>query len=179
MIDAELKTSFNAILTGAAELEETELDLERQVARIQLGLYPQERGFDREPEMRRLALSGLKAVMCWTGNEILPPELRFEDSASPGFMRFVASLFRNQWIFDWDLFAESGDLLKVTPAWGWIADQDWQLADVLFLELERANKVTWKMGLWFSGLELETPLETRQSLKEFVNGWRFMALSQD
>lgn len=175
MIDASLKDTLHAILDGAAELEETELSLDQGQARIQIGLYPQERGLDREPDYRRLALSGLKAVCCWTGAEELPAELRCENPVSPLFMNFVASLFANQWLEHWNLFADPASFLAQPPSWSWQASADWQQAEALFLRLQRAGDAVWTLGLWFDSLEVETPLETRQTLKAFVDGWEFMA----
>lgn len=175
MIDAELKTTFNAILDGAAEVEETELDLAKREARIRIGVYPTERGIERDSEWRRLILQNLQAVLCWTGEEELPQELRFEKAASPVFMHFVASLFRNLWIYDWDLFTDPQNFLQHPPVWSWSHAEDWQQAECLFLHLERPGGAVWTLGLWFGQIEIETQMETIQSLKDFVTGWRFMS----
>ena len=175
MLDPALKTTFNSILDGCAELEETRLELAKGEARVQVGLYPEERGFERDPEWRRLALSGVSAVLCWTGDEELPAELRFGHAASDVYMAFVGSLFKNEWIYDWDLFTEAAPFLLKPATWSWVAGEDWQQQESLFLHLERTGGAVWTLGIWFADLEIETPLETRQSLKDFVEGWRFLS----
>lgn len=164
----ELQSTLMGILINAAELEETELRLNEGTARIRLGLYPEERGFDREPEWRRLALTGIHAVRCWTGSEELPAELRCGNPVSPSFMQFVGSLFANQWL-DWQLL--NAQLPREEPTWSWGPEPG---GEGLFLELQRQGSQIWRLGLWFSGIEIETPLETRQSVQAFVDGWRFM-----
>jgi hypothetical protein len=86
----------------------------------------------------------------------------------------MASLFREQWIYDWECFAEPS--LAAAPAWSWQAkDASAEVAETFAVYLELPGQPEWVLSFRFSGLLLETPLETEQSLNDFVAGWRQLA----
>ncbi len=170
----DLLERCNAIFDDCSELQQTRLDLSQGKAWITIGLHPEERGLDREASWRRLALSGLSHVSIWAGDETLPPEL--SSPGSPALLEFLSSLFRNQWIYQWDLL-EPQSLPKTTANWAWQTEKsDFQAENQLGLFWERpGDQKDWFLGLSFSKLNILTPLETEQTLEEFVQAWGFLA----
>lgn len=181
MLDPELTSLFNRIFDAASEVEEVRLEAMDREALITIGLYPEERGHkQREPEWRRLLVHGIAAAAVWTQDEPLPPELRMIENPSPEFMSFIATLFGNQWLLDWDLMPGRGSLAGTAPTWRWTPEPDWEDREVIWLYRERPGGVRpWTLALWYDQIEVATPLETIQSVHDFIDGWRFMARSED
>ena len=173
MIDPSLKSTFNRILDGCAELEVLRFDPSSRSAKLTIALYPEERGLKRDPDWRRFVLQDVSAIRCWTGDEDLPPELDAIAAPTPTFMAFVASLYRNQWVLDWEVM---GTAPTTEPRWQWSSGEQSQDGELILLCLDRPGSETpWTLGLWYGQLKVETPLESVQSLADFVAGWKFLA----
>lgn len=170
----ELIERCNAIFDDCSELEQTRLDISQRKAWVTIGLHPEERGLEREGSWRRLALSGLSRVAIWAGDETLPPELSQDSqTVSPELLGFLASLFRPQWIYQWNVL-NPDTLPERAPNWEWREGES--SGNWLGLFWERPGQTPdWQIGFWFDKLQLETPLETEQTLEEFVAAWGFLA----
>jgi len=170
---SETYNLLNQIFECCAELETVLLQPEQRQAAITLGLSSEVVGFDRPEDWRRLQLQGLAAAAVWHHGDPLPAELQTAPEVSADFMRFLASLFNNQWLVDWHVFTPADSFLQTPPTWLWQASADWQSQNSLFLPWQRPGSEShWTLGLWYQSLELHTPLQSVQSLEAFVASWK-------
>ncbi len=171
---SELKQLFQQILDRSGCLERSELDLQGQQAKVTLMLYPEEKGFDRDPDWRRLCLKGLTQIQIWVPATDIPTEFPASAQPTSGFLQFITAMFREQWLDQPEFFGF--DIQHNEPAtWSWKAGES-QATESLSLYMESPlSDSLWQIRYDFQELLIETPLETEQSLKDFVNGWKFLA----
>lgn len=173
-MNAETQDQLNQILSECAELETTLLDMTAKQASLSLGLNPEDSDYDKPEDWRKFHFKGLKAVAFWPpANEKLPPELQFKDTPSPEFLQFMGSLFNNQWLLGWQVFGGAERFAELKPHWFWQADDTWAEAPSAYILWEQAgSEQYWTLGFWYSELEIETSIETIQSLNDFVKAWK-------
>lgn len=173
-MNSETQDVLNRILSDCAELETCLLDLEADVATLSLGLNPEDSDYDKPEDFRKFHFKGLGAVAFWPPQgESLPPELQFETPPSDALLSFIASLFNNQWLLGWQVFGGAERFDTEAAHWFVSRQEHWsEQASAYVLWEQPGSESHWTLGLWYKELEIETSIETIQSLGDFVEAWQ-------
>jgi hypothetical protein len=92
-------------------------------------------------------------------------------------MEFIAVLFENQPVYEWDCFPEDS-LPSKSPTWDYSLSED--LAEthgVAFFKewgFEFRGTRAWVIQLWFGELTVDQPMGDRCSVAEFIEEYSFL-----
>jgi hypothetical protein len=154
--------TVNKVFEGYSTLQSVHLRTARQYAEVTFTI---DRGVTESgpKEYCVFCLTGIAAACVLTKDEPLPPELKTINQASAELLDFVAAMFREQYIYECDLFSPArlnwAKMNFAAATWRYGEPTHLDLPSLgVFLErpLESASSA-WELRLWFSELKVHVP----------------------
>lgn len=168
MLTETQKRIINGVLEDYSELKSIRLSLEKRTADVSISVTPDEETNnvremgdfswrDARNQRYTLRLSGICKIAISSHTEKLPPEIKPADTPTPEFILFLASLFEQQGIYEWNCFENPANRFKHEWRANWVYEFPTAMttqSDCILFFKERQKSV-WVIGLWFSKLEIE------------------------